>query len=89
MLYATAFVMHQLIARNSPPQESFQRSATLGVAVLLFSVIHCMINDLNVHSLVFASMIIYIALETSKMIKSVKSREWRRRARMWVQIGSS
>ena len=88
MLYATAFVMHQLITCNHPPAESSQRSAMLAVAVLLFSVIHCVLNDLNLHSLVFASMIAYIAVNTSKMISSVQDRDWQRQARRWVRFGS-
>ena len=89
MLYATAFVMHQLIVCNNPSREAFQRSVMLALAVLLFSVIHCIVNDLNLHSLVFASMIAYIALKTSKMIKNVEDRDWQRRARRKVRIGCS
>ena len=88
MLYATAFVMHQLIACNHPSEEAFPRSTMLAGAVLLFSVIHCRVNDLNLHSLVFASMITYIALNTSKLIKKVEDRGWQRQAQRWVRFGS-
>lgn len=89
MLYATAFVIHQLIICNKPSEEAFQRSVMLAVAVLLFSVIHCVVNDLNLHSLVFGSMITYIALRTSTMIKNIEDRNWRKKARKWTKIGCS
>lgn len=88
MLYATAFVMHQIIIHNQLSQEIFRRSMMLAVAVLSFSVIHCILNDLNLHSLVFASMIIYIAIRTSEMIKNTKNRDWRDNARKRARIGS-
>lgn len=88
MLYATAFVMHQLIICNKPSEVTFQRSVMLAIAVLLFSVVHCILNDLNLHSLVFASMITYIARRTSKMIKNNRDRGWQKKARKWTWIGS-
>ncbi|KAL8780369.1 MAG: hypothetical protein Q9194_000932 [Teloschistes cf. exilis] len=89
MLYATAFVMHQITIHNQLPEEIFRRSMMLAVAVLFFSVIHCILNDLNLHSMVFASMIIYIAMRTSQMIKNIKNRDSRNKARKRTRLGSA
>lgn len=66
-----------------------QRVVTLSISagVLIFSAIHCAINDLNVHSAVFASMLLVIVWRTSGITRRVGSEGKRKEMLGWVRVG--
>ena len=73
MIFATAFVMHRLLIYKQSLKQSTTTTAGLIVAVIGFSVLHCKLNNLNLHSATFASMILFIAYRTSALTKHIKS----------------
>ena len=73
MIFATAFVLQALLTFNQTFQKSMCINAILSTALIIFSIIHCKINDLMVHSAVFASMILFIAYRVAALTKQVKN----------------
>lgn len=73
MIFATAFVLQALLTFNQTFQQSMCITAILSTALIVFSIIHCKINNLNVHSAVFASMILFIAYRVAALTKQVKN----------------
>lgn len=73
MIFATAFVLQALLTFNRTFRQSMWITVILSTAVIVFSVIHCKINDLNVHSAVFVSMILFIAYRVTALTNQVKS----------------
>lgn len=88
MIFATAFVLHALLTFNQTFQQRVCITAILLTALLVFSIIHCKINNLNVHSAVFASMILFIAYRVAALIKQVKNPARRRYAGRLARYGS-
>ena len=78
MIFATAFVLQRLLTFNRTLRESVIINAILWSGVAVFSMIHCRIIDLTVHSAVFGSMIFYIAHRVRALTKDVKDRRRRR-----------
>lgn len=72
MIFATAFVMHRLLIFKQSLKQRTTTTAELTVAVIGFSVLHCKLNNLNLHSATFASMILFIAYRTSALTKQIK-----------------
>ena len=72
MIFATALVLQRLLTFNRTFEENVVINATLGIAVAAFSILHCRINDLNVHSAVFGSMILYIGYRVRALTKEIK-----------------
>ena len=73
MIFATAFVMHRLLVFKRSLKQSTTATAGLIAAVIGFSVLHCKLNNLNLHSATFACMILFIAYRTSALTKQMKS----------------
>lgn len=87
MIFATAFVLQQLLTFNRTFKESFSITAILSTAVIGFSILHCKINDLNVHSAVFASMVLFIAYRVSALTKQMKNPALQRHAGNLARYG--
>ena len=88
MILATALVLQRLLTLNVSSRESVIRTVILWIAVTAFGILHCRINDLNIHSTVFTAMIFYIVYRTRVMIKSVKDPERKKRAGRLARWGS-
>ncbi len=73
MIFATAFVMHRLLTFKQSLKQSTTTTAGLIVAVIGFSALHCKLNNMNLHSATFASMILFIAYRSSALTKQIKS----------------
>ena len=78
MIFATALVLQRLLTFNRTFGEKAIINSILGLAVTLFSLVHCRINDLNVHSAVFGCMILYIAHRVRALTTEVKNAELQR-----------
>jgi Ceramidase len=89
MILATALVLQRLLTFNISSRESVVRTVILWISVTAFSILHCRINDLNVHSTVFGAMILYIGHGTRVMMRSLKDTERKERAGRLVRWGSS
>ena len=89
MIFATAFVMHRLLIFRQSFKHSTTTTAGLVVAVIGFSVLHYKLNNLNLHSATFASMILFIAYRTSALTKQIKSPAQRKNAARLARQGAS
>ncbi|KAL9128072.1 MAG: hypothetical protein Q9217_003183 [Psora testacea] len=87
MLLATAFVMDRVLTFDQPSHENRKITAALSLSVLAFSIIHCIVNNLNLHSAVFATMILIIALRIRAIIKRVKDVKQREHATSLAWLG--
>lgn len=87
MIFATAFVLQQLLTFNRTFKESRSITAILSTAVIGFSILHCKINDLNVHSAVFASMVLFIAYRVTALTKQMKNPALQRHAGHLARYG--
>ena len=89
MIFATAFVLQRLLTFNRTIRENVLINAVLWSGVAVFSMIHCRIIDLTVHSAVFGSMIFYIAYRVRALTKEVKDRRRQRDLKSLAWRGSS
>ena len=88
MILATALVLQRLLTFHVSSRESVFRTVVLWIAVAAFGILHCRINDLNVHSTVFGAMVLYVGHCTRVMMKSVKNAERKERAGRLAASGS-
>lgn len=88
MIFATAFVMHRLLTFKQSLKQSTTTTAGLIVAVIGFSVLHCKLNNMNLHSATFASMILFIAYRSSALTKQIKSPAHRKSAARLARQGA-
>ena len=88
MIFATAFVMHRLLIFKQSLKQSTTTTAGLIAAVIGFSVLHCKLNNLNLHSATFACMILFIAYRTSALTKQIKSPAQRKSAARLARQGA-
>ena len=89
MIFATAFVLQRLLTFSRTIRENLIINAILWSGVAVFSIIHCRIIDLTVHSAVFGSMIFYIAHRVRALTKEVKGRRRQRDLNSLACRGSS
>ena len=87
MIFATAFVLQQLLTFNRTFKESVSITAIISTAVIGFSILHCKINDLNIHSAVFAGMVLFIAYRVTALTKQVKNPALQRHAGNLARYG--
>ncbi len=85
MILATASVLHRILA--SHPLHATTLLTILWAFVALFSALHIRINNLNIHSVVWASMVAYIAYRVRKLTAMVKSVEQKRQLARKAQWG--
>ena len=88
MLFATAFVLQQLLTFDRSVQEARKLSTWLWAALLAFTAVHCLLNNLVLHSIVFASMILFIGFKTYGTIQGMTNRDRKRRAQQMSRIGA-
>ena len=89
MIFATAFVLQRLLTFDGTTRENVVNTAILWSGVAVFSVIHCRIIDLTVHSAVFGSMIFFIAHRVRVSTIEVKDRRRQRELNSLAWRGSS
>ena len=88
MILATASVLQRLFTFNRTIKESVVISVVLWSGVAAFSSVHCRINESNVHSAVFGSMILYIAYRVRALTKEIKDPRCRRQFNSLAWRGS-
>ena len=87
MIFATVLVLQRLLTFNQAFKIRISITATISAATVVFSMIHCKINDLNIHSAVFASMIAFIAYRGTVLTKHIKDPARRQNARRLARSG--
>ena len=87
MIYATHFTLVRLFTHSRPAARQSRINAGLTVFVVAYSVFHCWINSLVIHSIVFDAMLIACGVKGRRLIQSVKDEKRRGELKRWARWG--
>ncbi|RDL37648.1 Uncharacterized protein BP5553_05081 [Venustampulla echinocandica] len=70
MLFATATVLHRLLTFDKPLATTIYYGLAITTIVGAFSIWHCVTNELIMHSIVFAIMLLMVSRKTSSIVNA-------------------
>ena len=88
MIFATAFVLFEVLVFGRHPHEVTRLAISLLSCVAVFSTVHCWMNSLTAHSVVFVSMLTTIVWKTSGLIKEMEAPEQQQHATRLMRRGA-
>ena len=87
MIYATHFTLVRLLTHSRPAATQFRINIGLMAFVIAYSVFHCWINSLAIHSVVFDTMLIACGVKGRRLIRSVRDEKRGRELKRWARWG--
>jgi dihydroceramidase len=88
MLIATSAVLHRVFTFNTTLSTTLGVGAWITSTIMLFSLWHCMTDEITMHSVLFGIMIALVGIKTRMIISErVKDSEVRREVRKLCSWG--